>query len=200
MDGIATINWRMDESNRYGNYQVIADGYFIAADRLIDSLLRNNVGNDADAVIFPIMFCGYHGIELYLKATIGINRSKQNNQWNVNIEGGHDVGTLIGYLNSELPPSEQLNDSNPDAETKELFELLGFFNSIGIDSGGQFHVDFARYPESKTKQGSKLYSFVTSNDPINIDLSILQMHLRTIRELFFGLYSRAEAGLECTEY
>ena len=48
-------NWRMNEFDRASNYVAMAEGYKIGAIRLLDSLLDDNIGHDADAVIFPIL-------------------------------------------------------------------------------------------------------------------------------------------------
>lgn len=191
MDGVATINWRMNRGDRYSNYQAIAEGYFIAANRTIDSLLQDNVGNDADAAIFPVLFCGYHAIELYLKAIIGALRARCANQWDIKIEGGHRLDDLIDQLNKELSPCERFCESNPVEETKEFFELLSFYKSIGSDLDGSFHVDFARYPESASRSGSQLYSFVVEKSAININLSVLESYHQSVEDLLLGLYARA---------
>jgi len=65
---IAFLNWRM-EFGDVNNLFNLADGYFQSASLLTEACLVDNHDKKADIIIFPILACFNHGIELYLKAS-----------------------------------------------------------------------------------------------------------------------------------
>lgn len=152
----AYLNWRMDKSDRSLNYAMMAEGYWKAAIRLLDSLLADNMGHDADAVVFPILFNAHQSLELYLKATrIAACEVKGSNPWNVSIKAIHDLDRLASSLNSAFGDSDERLIRTKD--TSAYFELADLLKSIGDDREGGYYVDFARYPE---KEPGKSYVFV----------------------------------------
>lgn len=158
-------NWRMHEYDRAGNYAVMAEGYKIGAIRLLDSLLHNNVGHDADAVIFPVLFDAHQSLELYLKATsIAVEEANDLNPWSAKVIRSHDLLELIGSLNSSLPSSEP--KIALAKETKPLFDLIDLLKTVGDNGKGGYYFDFARYPE---KQAGESYIFVR-DDSLVFDL------------------------------
>ena len=80
---IAFLNWRMD-SEKTQNNKNMAEGYVKSAVILIKECLSDNQDKKADIIIFPILTCLNHGIELYLKTFIDIlNRLLKNDTNNV---------------------------------------------------------------------------------------------------------------------
>lgn len=155
----AFLNWRMDKLDRSLNYAMMAEGYWKAAIRLLDSLLGDNAGHDADAIVFPILFDAHQSLELYLKATrIAVCEVKGANPWNVNIKSIHDLDKLTSSLNSTLDAGDERLTKTK--ETTAYFELVDLLESVGDDGGGGYYVDFARYPE---KESGKSYVFVRSD-------------------------------------
>lgn len=155
----AFLNWRMDKLDRSQNYAMMAEGYWKAAVRLLDSLLGDNAGHDADPIVFPILFDAHQSLELYLKATrIAVCEAKGANPWSVNIKSIHDLDKLTSSLNSALDAGDERLTRTK--ETTTYFELVDLLKSVGDDSGGGYYVDFARYPE---KESGKSYVFVRSD-------------------------------------
>lgn len=159
-------NWRMNEFDRASNYVAMAEGYKIGAIRLLDSLLDDNIGHDADAVIFPILFNAHQSLELYLKAAkVAVGEAKGLNPWLVDIRRSHNLLELIDSLNSSIPSSESRIISQK--ETKPLFDLIDLLKSVGDNGKGDYYFDFARYPE---KQPGKPYVFVKDDSLVfNLD-------------------------------
>lgn len=155
----AYLNWRMDKADRSLNYAMMAEGYWKAAIRLLDSLLDDNAAHDADAVVLPVLFDAHQSLELYLKATrIAVCEAKGSNPWGVNIKVTHNLDKLTSSLNSALDANdEQLVKAK---ETAAYYQLVALLEYVGNDSEGGYYVDFARYPE---KESGKLYVFVDSD-------------------------------------
>lgn len=152
----AFLNWRMREYDRAGNYAAMAEGYKIGAIRLLDSLLHDNVGHDADAIIFPVLFDAHQSLELYLKAIkIAVEEANGSNPWFAKVIRSHDLSELISSLNSSLPSDEP--KIVLAEETKPLFDLIDILKTVGDNGEGGYYFDFARYPE---KQAGESYVFV----------------------------------------
>ena len=149
----------MDKLDRSQNYAMMAEGYWKAAIRLLDSLLDDNAGHDADAIVFPILFGAHQSLELYLKATrIAVCEAKGANPWGVNIKSIHDLEKLTSSLNTALDAGDERLTRTKD--TASYFELVDLLETVGDDSRGSYYVDFARYPE---KESGKSYVFVRSD-------------------------------------
>ncbi len=165
----AYLNWRMYKYDRVQNYAAMAEGYQLAASRLLNSLLENNVGHDADAVVFPILFSAHQALELYLKATI-IAVSEANGLVDKSIEmpKEHKLDSLISSLNSRIEnDSERLKKNK---HTRPLFELCDLLKDVGSDEKNGYFPDFARFPES-SKAHAYLY---VKNDKFVFELSELK--------------------------
>lgn len=167
----AYLNWRMNQFDRAHNYAAMAEGYQIGSLRMIESLLENNVGHDADAVIFPVLFCAHQSLELYLKATaIAIAEANGKNPWGPKVINSHKLDRLISSLNARVnSPEERLVDNKG---THALFDLIDLLKAVGADGSGDYYPDFARFPESPKQD---VYVFVKDNS--------LVYKLRAIREL-----------------
>lgn len=157
----AYINWRMSIDDRASNYESMAEGYKTASMRLLDSLLIDNSAHDADAVIFPILFCVHQSIELYLKAAIIkiLPYAKDCNLWKAKFPNTHDLTKLVSSLNSSIPDNNG-NRLIRSEQTSSFFNLVDFLQSIGADGESSYYPDFARYPESIRKDEPVKYRFV----------------------------------------
>lgn len=165
----AFLNWRMDSSNRACNYYNLAKGYNKASVMLFETLIEDNVGHDADIMVFPALFCAYQSIELYLKS-VAIYQCEANgiNQWDVSVLRSHKLNQLLDLIKGN---DSSLNNSSDDNFNK-LVAFIDLCVKIGKDNQGSYHVDFLRYPEElpSNKSGNKqidkksnLYSFVQSD-------------------------------------
>lgn len=158
------LNWRMNCNDRESNYASMADGYRLAVKRLFNSLLDDNSTHDADAVIYPIIFCAHQCVELYLKSIIIVlSELKGHNPWSESIPKTHDLNKLIEDVNHRLDDKDEYLVRNQ--ETEIFYKMLDLFEQLGvIDS--DYHPDFARYPESvpNKRQPRTEYPFVTNEE------------------------------------
>lgn len=146
-EGYAYLNWKMNQLDRAHNYAAMAEGYQIGALRMIDSLLKDNLGHDADAVIFPILFCAHQSLELYLKATkIAIAETKGKDSRDVEVKPNHKLDGLVSSLNAWIDATEERLVRNKS--TCALFGLIDLLKAVGADDNGGYYPDFARFPES----------------------------------------------------
>lgn len=157
----AYTNWRMSIDDRASNYEAMAEGYKTASMRLLDSLLIDNCTHDADAVIFPILFCAHQSIELYLKAAKikVLQCTKDCNPWKAKFPDKHDLTKLVSSLNSAIPDNNG-NRLTRSEQTSPFFDLVDFLQSIGTDGESSYYPDFARYPEKTKKDELVKYRFV----------------------------------------
>lgn len=186
----AYINWRMDKNDRAINYGAMAEGYHLAAIRLLDSLIEDNSFHDADVVIFPILFSGHQSVELYLKAVgILISEAGGNNPWEAEIKDSHNIQRLLDSLNSKLPNNEKLIKVKA---TKSLFDFIDLCKQLGDDSAGDYFVDFARYPEQFAKKSKTRasYPFVLEEGKFVFDLTNTKLIIDETCELLGGLYAQ----------
>lgn len=187
----AYLNWRMDECERAANYGAMAEGYHRAAIRLADSLMRDNVGHDADVIVYPIIFSGHQSVELYLKGIKLLVEEAQfgDNPWQCEVKDSHDLERLLNSLNSKLPNNERIVNV---AETKPLFDFIHFCKQVGDDSVGGYYVDFARYPEhlSNCKRSPVHYPFTRNNSQFIFSISALKKLIGEACTFVEGLYSQ----------
>lgn len=173
----------MDELDRASNYAAMGEGYKLAALRLVDSLLEDNACHDADAVIFPVLFCAHQSIELYLKAAeVAVCESLGTNPWTVNLLRKHNLECLLSSLNSCI--NEDRERLRRNSETAQLFKLIDLLKTIGDDKNGSYYVDFARYPE---KQAGQSYLFV-KDDNLVFELPEIRDLIENGCDLMEGFY------------
>lgn len=194
MNGIteanAFLNWRMNKSDRANNYGSMAEGYHLAAIRLLDLLVRDNGGHDADVVIYPVLFSGHQCVELYLKAIAILScEANGNNPWMIEIKQVHNLDRLLNSVNSKLPDGEKIVKGK---ETQALFDFIDMCKQVGDDSQGEYFVDFARYPENLPKVGSipTTYPFVVKNDEFIFNLKELKELISETCNLLSGIYAQ----------
>ena len=197
-EGNAYLNWRMNKKDRAINYGAMAEGYYLAATRLLDSLIENNSDHEADVIIYPVLFSGHQSIELYLKA-IGILISEANgeNPWQAKIKSVHDIQRLLDSLNSKLPSNEKIIKVSA---TKPLFDFIDVCKQVGDDSKGDYFVDFARYPEHVANNSlpRTSYPFVLEGDRFVFDLSQTKALIDDACRLLSGLYAQWLERVEST--
>ena len=173
-------------------YAAMGEGYSHAASRLMDSLLEDNVGHDADAVIFPALFCSHQSIELYLKATrIAAREATGFNPWKVKIKDTHNLKCLLSSLNSCIDNGQERLKRN--LETAPLFDLIDLLMFVGDDKTGGYFVDFARYPE---KESGQLYLFV-DDDKLVFELSKIRQLIDNGCSFIEGYYSLWQERADC---
>ena len=165
--GVAFLNWRIDKhtvlEEQFFN---LGDGYFQAAVNLIDSCLKDGSSNSADILIFPIMFCTIHGIEVYLK---GFNSQyriyhglQEGESVESKIEGNHNIKQLC-----EVAISLVKNKGD-----KDLMQELSFVKKfIDILYANTNDMTFARYSTDSKKQP---HFYVLKDDNVTIDLYVLR--------------------------
>ena len=185
------LYWRMDKRDRPVNYGSMAEGYHLAALRLLDSLIDNNSGHDADVVMFPILFSGHQSIELYLKAiSILVAEANGENPWQAPIKDTHNIQRLLDSLNSKLPDNEKITKN---VDTKSLFTFIDICMQIGDDSSGSYYVDFSRYPEHLANHNTprRSYYFVLNDDnTLIINISKIRTIIDEACSLLGGLYAQ----------
>lgn len=191
-DQRAYLNWRMSKDDRASNYAAMGEGYAHAALRLIDSLLEDNVGHEADAVIFPALFCAHQSIELYLKAArIAAREATGINPWKVKNDNTHDLERLLSSLNSCIDNDQEKLKRNPG--TAPLFDLIDLLRTVGDDKAGGYFVDFARYPE---KGPGQLYLFV-NDDKLIFELPKIRKLINDGCGCIEGYFSLWQERVDC---
>ena len=157
------LNWRMNLNDRESNYATMADGYRLAVRRLFNSLLDDNSLHEADAVIYPVIFCAHQCAELYLKAIIiALSEVQGRNPWAESIPNTHSFNELIDAVNKKFDNKDECLIRNPGTET--FYKMLDLFNQLGV-TDSYYHPDFARYPENAPTKNHprKEYPFVTDD-------------------------------------
>lgn len=158
----AYMNWRTDKHNTDVNFAVIADGYFIAAQTLTEKYIENNIGKDADSVIYPILFNTIHGTELYLKAMyIRLAYLLKKDQ---KFAGGHNIKSLFGMVYSLV--EEIKNDNNKFYEYKRIMNPLEDF--IDEVYSKTEHMDFSRYSVDNRNKENYFYIDTIENEVVNL--------------------------------
>lgn len=111
-DGYAFLNWRFDNlmgsNNKDNPFQIVKDNcemgkaYIASAIITLYSIEYNgNLYNEADALIFPVLFNIWHGIELWLKSSIAaINLLKNNTD--ETLKQHHDLYEYVYVLKDEM--------------------------------------------------------------------------------------------------
>lgn len=88
----AILNYRLNQNDEKINLSVMADGFFKASLILTRECIEKDTLNDKDVVIFPMVFCLNHGIELYEKSIIYYLNDILDNK--DTYKRGHDIYNL----------------------------------------------------------------------------------------------------------
>jgi hypothetical protein len=175
IDKMAFLNWRMS-SESVTNLFDLAEGYFDSSIILTKKCLVNNEDKKADIIIFPILTCLNHGIELYLKGfTLILNDILDNN---IKIDGTHNLKQLFNTLKSRIKDLDGQKGLNEfEKEFKDLSEYIEELNAKIEASPKNDKMDFSRYPFSK-KDGNHFYVDKWTN--IVVDLENLVKRIKRI--------------------
>lgn len=178
IDKMAFLDWRMG-SGEIQNIINLAEGYFQSAILQTENCLHDNSDKRADIIIFPILMCLNHGIELYLKASILILNKLLNN--NLKIEGTHNLDQLYNTLRARIKDLDGQKASNEFG--KDFKELSDYIKELIMKiqaSPENDKMDFSRYPFGK-KGGNHFYVDTLSNE---IDLENLLSIINLLSEKF----------------
>lgn len=191
IDKTAFLNWRTKKHEHIHNMFVIADGYMQAAVELAQTCLADNFHKKADAIIFPILFCANHGIELYEKSIC----------WSLNI--------LLGYK-KHYPDNHKIRENwytvkgkikefgFDEAEGRGKNEFYSMINVLEnyldelysklMRNGNKdtaFHnIDFSRYPLNN-REDPQFY--IDEIDNVAIDLENFAEVINNIHECLYCL-------------
>lgn len=176
---MAFLNWRMEPAGVLNLFN-LAEGYFDSSIILTEECLADNKDKKADIIIFPILACLNHGIELYMKAFILILNDILGN--NLKIAATHNLRQLFNTLKSRIKDIDGQKGLNEFE--KEFDELDEYINElvVKIESSPQNDkMDFARYPFSKKNEN---HFYVDKWSNIEVDLDNLAERIKTMYAKF----------------
>lgn len=143
----AFLNWRM-ESSEILNTMNMAEGYLKSAILLLNKCLEDNEHKEADIIIFPVLTCFNHSIELYLKAFIVTLNGLLGN--NLKAERTHNIQQLFQTFNARVKDLDGQKEANQLLHHfKDLSSYIDelFFRIEATPSNDK--MDFSRYPYTK---------------------------------------------------
>lgn len=185
----AYMNWRTNPNDTEANFGVIANGYFISAKVLTEKYIENNIGKDADVVIYPILFNTIHGIELYLKAIYMKLAQLLNKEQK--FAGGHNIKGLFGMVSSFV--KEIKNDNYQFQEYRKIINDVEFFiQEIYFKTD---KMDFTRYSVDNKNKENYFYIDNIENEVVNLTVLldiITKMHDALEQLLSHFLYDYEE--------
>tara|TARA_Y100001934_G_C11968941_1_gene593091 strand:+ start:14 stop:628 length:615 start_codon:yes stop_codon:yes gene_type:complete len=165
---IAFLNWRMD-SEKTQNNKNMAEGYVKSAVILIKECLSDNQDKKADIIIFPILTCLNHGIELYLKTFIDIlNRLLKND---IKVDGTHNLNQLFLTFTARIKDLDGQKEAN--YVLSHFKELKDYIKELVIrieSTPKNDKMDFSRYPYTKDSEN---HFYVDKWTNIEVDLENL---------------------------
>lgn len=185
----AYMNWRMEVFSAEHNLQVMGNGFFLAAECLLQNALENNQDKRADTLIFPILYSIDQGIEVYLKAIIHLIEvlvsGKASNHTT------HNVLQLFREMKA-LIKKKEIKTTGLDAHLCSLSKYINELASKIADAKGNPKMDFARYPFDT--EGMAYFYVSLSNVPV--DMEYLLEQIREIRDSLDSLYTMYSVELE----
>ncbi|WP_346891224.1 hypothetical protein [Clostridium sp. UBA3887] len=205
----AYMNWRIDKHEYISNMIKIAEGYMKSSIILCEEMLGNNWRNDADIVIFPILFNANHAIELYLKSiTWTLNILLKENR---KIEGQHNIQQIFNTVKKRVDKYEETKERKRVFKelTNNLQEYIDeLFGLIKTNSGkdNKDKMDFSRYPFD---QNYNNHFYAETFDNVVVDLENFVQRFKEIGEnlkmisehyLYDHLLMKQEYERECEEY
>ena len=154
-------NWKLNACVNYvhDDWDLYAEGFFKAAEELIRTVVEKN-GQDIDYLIYPIVFCFRHALELQLKASIRWGRLLLGKQ-----SKGYPQGHKLTQDRKGIPLWMECRSIAetvwPDSPTNELDEIeVTLLELEKHDSDGQ------AFKYSVDTQGSRTKADLTH---INIE-------------------------------
>lgn len=169
-DNNACPHWYADGSN----WNLIAEGYRNAADKLVGMVLQRQAL--ADEMLYPVCFLYRHFVELALKEIIGLGNLLQHGRWPT--EEGHDLCVLWEKAEPVLRDFVSgMRVEELEAVGKQIAELQE------IDP----KADGFRYP--KTRE--------TKNQPAQVTLvGLRHVNLRHMRDVMSGIASLLDGSID----
>lgn len=186
----AYLNWRVDKGTPQGNLTQLADGYALAARKLIEDILKDNKAKNADVLIFPIMYSMDQMIELYLKAII--YEVEELSEGKANSYKTHDIKRLFDTMTSKIKKKEikttGLEKHLADVESY-IDELYSYIKGVDANGKPKLSIDFARYPFDTDLSP---HFYVATMENVVVDLEILLESLESMHESLDSLYCMYE--------
>ena len=185
----AYMNWRMDAHSAEHNLAEMGNGFFLAAECLLQNALDNNRDKRADVLVFPILYSIDQGIEVYLKAIICLIEliaSGESNNYTT-----HNILQLFREMKSLIKKKEKTTKGLD----KHLNSLSAYSNelvNVAADKKGNPKMDFARYPFDT--DGTPHFYVSFTNTPV--DMECLLMRAREIKESLDSLYTMYSVELD----
>ena len=181
----AYMNWRIwDNSSISDNFLMMSEGYFKAAEILVEELLNDNLDKKADCIIFPLMFNFIHGIELSLKAILNSIDTIINNSSLPRIEGGHDIQQILNTLMSWLRKNGRAKDAKQFKKVKDFIDDL--YSKTNL-------MDFPRYPIDSSKNE---HFFVAERQNVVVDLEQFKKTINVCSDILLRMGSYYEYEIE----
>lgn len=179
IDKMAFLSWRMDLGTIIGMIN-LAEGYIESAIIQTESCLQDNTGKRADIIIFPILMCFNHGIELYLKSNIIIYNKLLNN--NLKVDATHNLSQLYTTLKARIKDLDGQKASNEfEKDFKVLSDYIDELITKIQASPNNDKMDFSRYPFGKKGESHFYVDRLSTNE---IDLENLLSIMNIISEKF----------------
>lgn len=180
----AYLNWRVNDF--YSEWrQLITMGYAYldaSVNLLLLILKEGNKYNQADSLIFPILFDAIHGIELYLKGLIsGLQQVTPVD--NLTTPWGHDIRKLSEDIkkHSLIFSGKHLSEKMTK-EFNRVSTLVGeLIDNIYIETDD---MTFPRYPSRVKKKKSVPHFYVQEKENVTVDLELLLEQILVIFYIF----------------
>lgn len=184
----AYMNWRTDYRDQIANLCVLADGYYEAAKLTADSILADNSGKRADALVYPMVFDIDQSIELYLKAIQWmLNKLLRKND---RFQSGHNLiglyATMVKLLNdfeNENPQSKG-NRKDFNSMMKGVKSYIDELKEVVPESDWKT-MDFPRYPLMSDKETEHFY--IADKDNVTIDVEYFRNRIEDMHDALDSL-------------
>lgn len=186
----AYMNWQIQEDDFTGNLVVLAKGFKLSAEKLMEDILIDNRLKNADILIFPIMYSIDQSIELYLKATI-FEIEKLTGQ-NCDNYVTHNIQLLLETLLSKIKKKET-KTKGLQAHISPLKEYIDELYSYITPPKQKPKMDFARYPFDRDRNP---HFYVCTTENVVIDIENLKECYEKMMECIESLYLMYQAELE----
>lgn len=177
----ANLNACVGENGLPGIHHYV-DGYFVAAKAVAHAVVKGQLSNEIDTVVYPILFSARHAIELSLKAILSEVQELIPYRPAARVESkiltGHDIGKLWEALSDR---ADQIDRRLVPPVTK-LESLIRSYSKI--DPNGQVF----RYPHDLEKR----YKHLKDHSIINIErflvgLNFIEKEMKSLRHIVLDL-------------
>ena len=191
----AYLNWRMWHGETADNLWTMADSFASATKIMIQAILDNNSDKKADALIFPILFCIDHTIELYLKAIL--REIETLGGLKPSVYKTHDIKELFENMTGSIKKKEK-ETSGLGKCLKEVSTYIDELYGLIMDKNAEnkkerLKIDFARYPID-TSGNEHFYIHINGN--VVVDVENLQARFKGMEDSLKGLFYQYQAELE----